>query len=147
MLRLEQWVFAQTHHVGVYQVVALAQRFTELGVGAQGKDATVNVHRRVIFDGAAVRGGDFVVGVAVGLQHFDGGAQQGCAFAVVQGAQRRAAGVAGKGKACGQVQTGGVHPHQGRAQDRIHQRAARARAVRPLAAKVVRKKFGHGAVF
>ena len=147
MLRLEQRVFAQAHHVGVHQVVALAQRFAELGVGAQGKDAAVNVHRRVVLHRAAVGGGNLVIGVAVGLQHLDGGAQQGGALAVVQGAQGSAAHVAGKGKASGQIKPGGVHPHQGRAQNRVYQGAARAGAMRPLAAKVVRKKFGHGAVF
>ena len=103
MLRLEQRVFAQAHHVGVYQMVALAQRFAEFGVSAQGKDAAVNVHRRVVLHRAAVGGGDLVIGVAVGLQHLDGGAQQGGTLAVVQGAQGSAAGVAGKGKASGQV--------------------------------------------
>ena len=139
MLRLEQRVFAQTHHVGVHQVVAPAQRFAQFGVGTQGKVAAVNIDCRVIFYRAAVGGGDVVIGVAIGLQDLDGRRQHGGALAVAQRAQRGASGVAGKGKAFGQIQPGGVHPHQRRAQHGVRQGSARTGAMRPLAAKVVGK--------
>ena len=140
VLRRKQRVFAQAGGLAIAHEVAVAQRFAQLGVGAQREDGAVNVHRRVGFDGAAVGGGDVVVGVAVGLQHLDRRCQQGSAFAVAQGAQGSAAVRAGKVKTAHQVQAGGVHAHQFGPQHGVGQRGACAAAVLPLATQVVGKK-------
>jgi len=74
VLRLKQDVFGQSSGLAVVQKMHIAQTLAHLGVGAQGVNATVHVHRGVVFHGTAVGGGDVVVGIAVGLQDFRGGA-------------------------------------------------------------------------
>jgi hypothetical protein len=75
VLALEQRVFAQAGGVAIGQVVRSPKPSPSLGVGAQREDAAVHVHGGVVFDRAAVGGGDLVIGIAVGLQHLDHGRQ------------------------------------------------------------------------
>ena len=144
VLGLEQRVFSQAAGLAVHQVAPLAQAFAHLGVLAQGEDAAVNVHGRVVLHRAAVGGGDLVVGVAVGLQHLDHGRQHLAALRVAQRPQGGAASLTRKGKGRGQVQAGGVHADQLGAQHRVEQHGACARAALPAAGHEVGEQFGHG---
>ena len=68
------------HEVGV------TQAFPHLGVGAEGVDAAVHVHSGVVFDGATVGGGDVVIDISIGLEHFGGCTEHGCTLRVSEGA-------------------------------------------------------------
>jgi hypothetical protein len=56
VLALEERVLAQARRLAVQQVAPVAQAGAQLGVGAQGEEAAVDVHGRVVLDGAAVGG-------------------------------------------------------------------------------------------
>ncbi|MNT26334.1 hypothetical protein D3C72_1619000 [compost metagenome] len=144
MLRLEQRILAQPRGLAVKQVAAVAERIAQLCVCAQRKDAAIDIDCGIVLHGAAVRGGNLVIGIAVGLQHLDEVGQQRGALAVGQRAQRGTALLAREGKAGGEVQAGRVDPHQFIAQHGIEQRRAGTAAGLPFAAEIVGKQFGHG---
>ena len=142
MLGLKGRVFGHADALAVEQQLGVAQGRALLGVVAQGEDGAVDVHTRVFGHGAAVGGGDLVVGVAVGLQHFGDFCQKGCALAIAQGAQRRAALFAGKGKALGQVDARARYAGQFGAQHRVKHRGAFACAGLPAACEKVGEHCG-----
>jgi hypothetical protein len=124
VLRLEHGILAQACGLTVEQVAPVAQRVGQPRIRRQRVDRTVDVDGRVVLHGAAVGGGDVVVGIAVRLQHLHHLGQQLAAPAVGEGAQRGAAVLAGVGVAGRHVQALGVHADQLGAQDRIDQRRA-----------------------
>jgi len=78
----EQRVLAEPRGIAVDQVAPLSQRVAKLGIGAKREDAAIDIHGGIVAHGAAVGGGDFVIGIAVGLQDLDDGGQHGGALAV-----------------------------------------------------------------
>ncbi|MCY1309850.1 hypothetical protein D9M70_599860 [compost metagenome] len=142
MLGLEHRVLGHADALAVEQQLGVAQGLALLGEVAQGEDATIDVHRRVLGGGAAVGGGDLVIGVAVRLEHLHDLAQQRGALPVSECSQGGTALFACEGKTFGQVQPGAAHAHQRRAQHRVEQRAAVAGAVLPAAGEEIGKQGG-----
>ena len=102
----------------------IAQGCTPFGVLTQGVDAAIDIDGRVALHGAAVGDGNFVIRVAVGLQHGGQVGQQLGTLGMAQRAQGLATGFAGKGKGGGQIQARGIDTDQWRAQHGIQQCAA-----------------------
>jgi hypothetical protein len=144
VLALEQRVFAQAGRVAIGQVVHITQAVAQFGVGAQREDAAVHIHRGVVLDRAAVGGGNVVIGIAVGLQHFHGLGQQGGALFVGECAQGGTAFFAGEAEGLGQIDAGGVDAYQFGAENGVEQGGARAGACLPAASDEVFKQLsGH----
>ena len=110
MLRLKQGVFAQTCRLAIQHEVLVAQRLTHFGVGSQGINATVNVHRCVVFNCATVGGCNIVIGIPIGLQNLDGCGQHASALAIGEGAQCLAPLLASKIETGNEIQSSGINP-------------------------------------